>query len=151
MAAGVAFYSFLSFVPLLGALIMTYGLIADPALVANHLKVIIDLVPADAARLIYEQLVDLTTAAGEKKGFGLIIALGVSIYGATRASGAVMSALNVLYEQEDTRGIIKGTAIAALLIVGAFVIGIAGILGASAMGFVRELAHDQGSVAEVGR
>src|SRR3546814_3938856 len=78
MAAGVAFYAFLSFVPLLGALIMTYGLIADPALVANHLKVIIDLVPADAARLIYEQLVDLTTAAGEKKGFGLIIALGVS-------------------------------------------------------------------------
>src|SRR3546814_17247191 len=68
MAAGVAFYAFLSFVPLLGALIITYGLIADPALVANHLKVIIDLVPADAARLIYEQLVDLTTAAGEKKG-----------------------------------------------------------------------------------
>src|SRR3546814_12404806 len=32
MAAGVAFYAFLSFVPLLGALIMTYGLIADPAL-----------------------------------------------------------------------------------------------------------------------
>src|SRR3546814_6319415 len=52
MAAGVAFYAFLSFVPLLGALIMTYGLIADPALVANHLKVNIDLVPADAARLI---------------------------------------------------------------------------------------------------
>src|SRR3546814_10384386 len=96
MAAGVAFYAFLSFVPLLGALIMTYGLIADPALVANHLKVIIDLVPADAARLIYEQLVDLTTAAGEKKGFGLIIALGVSIYGASRASGAVMRS------EEDT-------------------------------------------------
>src|SRR3546814_3665606 len=121
---------------------MTYGLIADPALVANHLKVIIDLVPADAARLIYEQLVDLTTAAGEKKGFGLITALGVSIYGATRASGAVMSALNVIYEQEDTRGIIKGTAIAALLIVGAIVIGIVGILAASALGFAQELAAE---------
>lgn len=147
MAAGVAFYAFLSFVPLLGALIMTYGLIADPALVANHLKVIIDLVPADAARLIYEQLIDLTTAAGEKKGFGLIIALGVSIYGATRASGAVMSALNVIYEQEDTRGIIKGTAIAALLIVSAIVIGIVGILAASALGFAQELAAELGSVA----
>src|SRR3546814_15050896 len=71
-------------------------------------------------------------------------------YGAMRASGAVMSALNVIYEQEDTRGIIKGTAIAALLIVGAIVIGIVGILAASALGFAQELAAELGSV-EIGR
>src|SRR3546814_3602730 len=58
-----------------------------------------------------------------------------------------MSALNVIYEQEDTRGIIKGTAIAALLIVGAIVIGIVGILAASALGFAQELAAELGSVA----
>src|SRR3546814_13649662 len=98
------------------------------------------LVPADADGLSYEEVGDLTTAAGEKKGFGRIIALVLSIYGATRASGAVMSARNVIYEQKDTRGIIKGTAIAALLIVGAIVIGIVGILAASALGFAQELA-----------
>ncbi len=35
MAAGVAFYCFLSLVPLLGAVILTYGLIADPSTVAS--------------------------------------------------------------------------------------------------------------------
>src|SRR4051812_14760304 len=49
MAGGIAFYVFLSFVPLLGALVMTYGLIADPSTVAQHMRMIIDLVPADAA------------------------------------------------------------------------------------------------------
>src|SRR3546814_17139402 len=53
MAAGVAFYAFLSFVPLLGALIMTFGLFADPALVAHNLQVIIDLVPPRWARFIF--------------------------------------------------------------------------------------------------
>ena len=51
MAAGVAFYAFLSFVPLLGALVMSYGLVADPATISEHMKTVIDLVPADAAGL----------------------------------------------------------------------------------------------------
>src|SRR3546814_7874376 len=55
MAAGVAFYAFLSFVPLLGAVVMTYGLVADPATVAQHMQAIIELVPSDAAALIQDQ------------------------------------------------------------------------------------------------
>src|SRR3546814_9205220 len=57
MAAGVAFYAFLSFVPLLGAVVMTYGLVADPATVAQPMQAIIELVPSDAAALIQDQLV----------------------------------------------------------------------------------------------
>ena len=63
MAAGVAFYAFLSFVPLLGAVVMTYGLVADPATVAQHMQKIFELVPADAARLIQDQLINVTSEA----------------------------------------------------------------------------------------
>lgn len=144
MAAGVAFYAFLSFVPLLGALVMSYGLVADPATVARHMKTIIDLVPADAARLIYEQLVSLTTTADSRKGFGLLIALTVSIYGATRASGAIIAALNVIYDERDRRGIVRGTLISAVLIVGAIATGIVGVLAASMLGFAQNLLRDAG-------
>ena len=144
MSAGVAFYAFLSFVPLLGALLMSYGLVADPATVAKHMKIIIDLVPADAARLIYEQLTNLTTAAAGKKGIGLAVALVVSIYGATRASGAIITALNVIYEEQDRRGFIKGTMVSAILIVGAVVIGIVGVLSASMLGYAQTLLGDVG-------
>ena len=35
VAAGVAFYAFLALVPLLGATVLTYGLVADPQTVAK--------------------------------------------------------------------------------------------------------------------
>ena len=87
LAAGVAFYGFLSIVPMLGALIMTYGLIADPSTIADHMRTIIGLVPRDAAKLILDQIINLVTTASGKKGLGLLIALMISLYGATRASG----------------------------------------------------------------
>ena len=147
MAGGVAFYAFLSFVPLLGALVMTYGLIANPAVVARHMQMIIDLVPADAAKLIYDQLIALTTSAASKKGFGLLIALAVSIYGASRASGGMMSALNVVYEQEDKRSFVRSTMISSALIVGAIAIGIVGVLSASMLGFVGDMVSGIGPIA----
>ncbi|RVT90535.1 YihY/virulence factor BrkB family protein [Sphingomonas crocodyli] len=147
MAGGVAFYAFLSFVPLLGALVMTYGLIADPGVVARHMQMIIDLVPADAAKLIYDQLISLTTTAASKKGLGLLIALAVSIYGASRASGGMMSALNVIYEQEDRRSFIRATLISSALIIGAIMIGIVGVLSASMLGFVGDLVSGIGPLA----
>ncbi|TZG29589.1 YihY/virulence factor BrkB family protein [Sphingomonas montanisoli] len=146
MAGGVAFYAFLSFVPLLGALVMTYGLIANPAVVARHMQMIIDLVPADAAKLIYDQLIALTTTAASKKGFGLIIALAVSIYGASRASGGMMSALNVVYEQADRRSFVRSTLIASSLIVGAIAIGIVGVLSASMLGLVGDMVAAIGPI-----
>ncbi|UAK24986.1 YihY/virulence factor BrkB family protein [Sphingomonas nostoxanthinifaciens] len=150
LAAGIAFYAFLSFVPLLGALVMTYGLIADPATIQSHMQMIIDLVPKDAAKLILDQLVNLMTTASGKKGLGLLIALLISIYGATRASGAIIMALNVVYEQHERRNILKTTGVSFVLIIGAVMVAIVGLLAASALALVGKLADGLGVFATVG-
>jgi len=150
MSAGVAFYAFLSFVPLLGALVMTYGLVADPATVMQHMRVLIELVPREAAQLIYEQLVNLTTSAASKKGLGLFFALLVSIYGATRASGAIMIAMNAIYAEEDTRGFFRGTLTSIALIVAAIVIGVVGMLAASMLGYAQTLLGGLGDAGILG-
>ncbi|WP_439532638.1 YihY/virulence factor BrkB family protein [Polymorphobacter sp.] len=147
MSAGVAFYAFLSFVPLLAALVLSYGLVADPATVSRHMATIIDLVPEEAARLIYEQLVALTTTAASRSGFGLLLALAVSIYGASRASRAMITALNVIYQQQDKRGIIRTTAISTILIIGAVLTGIVGVLAASMLGYAQDLLRSFGPTA----
>ncbi|QPI74373.1 YihY/virulence factor BrkB family protein [Sphingobium sp. Cam5-1] len=149
LSAGVAFYAFLSFVPLLGSLVMTYGLVADPATVAKHMRAIVDLVPADAARLIYEQLTQLTTSAAEKKGIALLLALAVSIYGASRASGAMIGSLNIIYEQEDRRSLIRTALIAAALAAGAVIVGLIGIVAASMLNFAQGLVEGLGTVGAV--
>lgn len=147
LAAGVAFYAFLSIVPLLGALIMTYGLIADPSTIADHMRTIIEVVPKDAAKLILDQIVSLVTTASAKKGIGLVVALFISVYGATRASGAIMTALNVVYEQPEKRGIIKTTIIAFVMIIGAVLVGICGLLAASVLALVGRFVEGLGPVA----
>ena len=148
LSAGVAFYAFLSFVPLLGALVMSYGLVADLSTVTQHMQIIIDLVPADAARLINEQLLKLVETAADTKGTALIIALAISIYGATRASGALITALNVIYEEQDRRGIVRSTLVSAVLIVAAVMIGILGMFAATVLGYAGDLLGNIGPAAE---
>jgi membrane protein len=150
LAAGVAFYAFLSIVPLLGALVMTYGLIADPSTIADHMRAIISVVPKDAAKLILDQLISLVTTASTKKGIGLLVALLISIYGATRASGAIMTALNVVYEQPEQRGIIKTTIISFVMIIGAVLVGIVGLLAASVLALVGRFVDGLGPAVALG-
>src|SRR5689334_5567373 len=50
VSAGVAFFAFLSFVPLIGSTVLVYGLAADPASIAKVTADLFELMPADAAR-----------------------------------------------------------------------------------------------------
>jgi len=146
LAAGVAFYAFLSIVPLLGALVMTYGLVADPKTISEHMQSIIRVVPKDAAKLILDQLISLVTTASGKKGVGLLVALLVSLYGATRASGAIMMALNVVYEQHERRNIVYTTLLSFGMIVGAVLVAIVGLTAASVLAAVSKVTAFLGPV-----
>ncbi|GAA4777168.1 YihY/virulence factor BrkB family protein [Stakelama sediminis] len=137
MAAGVAFYAFLSFVPLLGAIVMIYGLIADPATVAQHMRIIFDVMPSDAASLIQKQLISVTTTAASKTGISLLIALFFSIYGAMRAAGAMIQALNVVYEEDDERSIFRVYLLAIVLTLGAVLAAIVGLVAAVVLGYLQ--------------
>src|SRR4051812_31063896 len=49
LAAGIAFYAFLAFVPLLASVVLVYGLAADPRTVAEHIGKLFASLPRDAA------------------------------------------------------------------------------------------------------
>lgn len=119
IASGVAFYAFLAMVPLLGAIVLTYGLVAEPTSVMRHFQQLSAMLPADAARLIGEQLLNVVSTAASKKGFGLVLALALAFWGATKATGAIVTALNIAYEEEETRGFLKRTLINLAMVVGA--------------------------------
>lgn len=145
LAAGVAFFTFLSFVPLLGAIVMIYGLVADPATVAGHMQTIIDLVPTDAAKLIEDQLLAIVVANKSEIGLGFVIALAVSIYGATRASSAVIQALSVIYEEQDDRGLVAYYGVAIRITLIAVLAGVVGLFAAIVLGYLRQAADVLGT------
>lgn len=132
IAAGVAFYGFLAMVPLLGALVLTYGLLASPADVASHIRELTAQVPADAARLIDEQLTSLVQTSADKKGWGLLLAIALALYGATKGAGALVTALNIVYEEDDKRGFIISNLVNIAITLGAIVVAFALIFAASA-------------------
>lgn len=118
IAAGIAFNFFLAMVPLLGALVLVYGLVADPQTVARHVQGLSAMLPADAARLIGDQLKQVVTTAGTAKGFGLLLALALAIYGAMRGAGAIITGLNIVYEEKETRGFVKTTLLQLAMTLG---------------------------------
>ncbi|WP_174298127.1 YihY/virulence factor BrkB family protein [Sphingomonas bacterium] len=130
ISAGVAYYGFLTLIPALGALVMTYGLVTGPDEVASQMRAIVQHVPADAAKLIDDQLTSVVTTATGKKGLGLALALVLALYGAMKGAGAVVIALNVAYEVPDDRGFVRGTLVnAAVTAAGVLVFVVALISG----------------------
>ena len=112
-----AFYGFLAFVPTLAALVLCYGLFADPAAIAGHLQSLFRLLPEEAARLIGEQLLSVVNTGNGKKGFGLVLSLALSIYGAMNGASAIVTAVNIAYDEDETRSFIRLTALACLMTV----------------------------------
>jgi membrane protein len=136
LAAGVAFYAFLAFVPLLAATVLVYGLAAEPATVAEHIRKLFGVLPRDAAALIGDQLKAMTESPDTAKGWSLLVALALAIYGASKGSGAIVTALNIAYEVKESRGFIKSTILSLTMTVGGLVVMVIAAAGISVMGWV---------------
>src|SRR5581483_3445673 len=104
MAAGVAFWTFLSIFPAMSALISIYGLVSDPAIIARQVGSLAGVLPRSALELLDDQLHRLITAPPQALGVGLIISLVLALWYSMSGTGTLMQALTVAYEEQDTRG-----------------------------------------------
>lgn len=134
VASGVAFCGVLAMVPMLGAVVLSYGLIATPETVMMNVQSLTSVMPTDAAGLIGEQLANVVTTSDGKKGFGLLLALSIALYGAMKGATALITSLNIAYDEEETRGFIHLNLIALAITAGAVLIAIFAIIAIAAMG-----------------
>jgi membrane protein len=119
LAAGIAYYAFLSFVPLLGAIVLAYGLIADPDTVAGHAAALAEELPASSAELVTNQLESVTDRRSGTSGLGLVVALALALFGSRLAAGAVITAFDVAFGAEEKRGLIRANLLALAVTIGA--------------------------------
>lgn len=142
VSAGVAFYAFLAFVPLLTAFVLSYGLIAEPSSVVGHIGTLTDVMPENAAQIIGDQLRSMTEGDSTGKGLGLLVAVAVALYGASKGATSIITALNIAYDVDDRRGFVGKTLTAFALTAGAVVSLFVAILAISAMNFLEALMPD---------
>ena len=121
LAAGVAFYAFLALFPGLIAMVTLYGLVADPAAVQEQIEGLSEALPPETATLIADQLRDITSTDSGSLGLGLIVSLASALFAASGGVQNMMKAINLAYDEQETRGFLKLRGTALLLTLGAVV------------------------------
>jgi membrane protein len=124
LAAGVAFFSFLSIFPAIAAAVLAYGLFADPAVIRDQADEAAAALPADARDLLMTQVDALTSAPTRSLSLGLLVALALALWSASGGVGHLMSAINLAYDEEETRGFVKRKALALGLTLASIVFGL---------------------------
>lgn len=115
IAAGVAFYLMLAIFPMLAATVSIYGLVADPADVQRNFEAVAGVIPEEARSIMVDQLTAVTSASGGQLGFGVVLSIALTLWSASRGVVAMITALNIAYDEVEQRSFIKLNAIALAL------------------------------------
>ena len=121
VAAGVAFYALLAIFPALAFLVSVFALVADPMAIADRLQQFAGILPPEAMQLITDGLTTFTDNGEQKHGLALVIGLVLTLWSAKAGMSALMTGLNIAYEEEERRGFIVQTFVALGLTLGAIV------------------------------
>jgi membrane protein len=119
LAAGVAFFGFLSVFPATVAAVLTYGLVADPGQIRDQVRELTAAMPASGRELMVEQLDTLTSAPRQGLGIGVALAVIAALWSASGGVGYLISAVNLAYDEEETRGFVRRKLLALGMTLGA--------------------------------
>ena len=103
IAAGVAFFSLLAVFPLITAALSTVSYFADPSDVQGITGAFATLLPGDAYAILDSQINSVLSAPPINASFGIVLSLGFAFISAGAGIRAMMRAMNVAYEEVESR------------------------------------------------
>jgi membrane protein len=106
-AAGCAFYATLALFPAISVLISVYGLVFDVVAVEQQLHVFRDVLPPPAFAMIDDRVRELVSQPSNTLSIGLAVSLALAFWGAATGTKSVISALNVAYEANERRSLLR--------------------------------------------
>ena len=121
LSAGVAFYALLALVPGLVALVSIYGLAADPDQVTRQVSDVLSGAPAEARELVESQLRSITEGNEGSALLGLLLGVVLALWSASSGMAKLIAAINLTYDEEETRGLVRRRLVALGFTLGAIV------------------------------
>lgn len=128
VAAGVAFYFFLSLFPAIAAFVSIYGLLFDPAEAQSQIAKLSSVLPQQAQDVIAGIAQHVAGQSNGALSTGVAVSLLLSLWSANKGAKGLFEGLNVAYAEEDERGFFKKTGITLLFTLVAIVLGIFAVL-----------------------
>jgi membrane protein len=127
IAAGVTFYSLLAIFPAIAALVAIYGLFVDPASISRNVDSLSGLLPGGAIDVIREQMTRIASRGKNTLGLAFAVGLLVSLWSANAGIKSLFDSLNLVYDEEEKRGLIKLNLVSLTFTVAAIVFVLIGI------------------------
>ncbi len=122
VAASVAFYALLALFPAIAAAIALWGLAFDPREIEAQIQQISSMLPDQAAGIVTSQADQLASNANTGLSIAAIGGLLLTLYSASKGLKAVIEGLNIIYDEEESRGFFKLNLVALLLTLAALLI-----------------------------
>ena len=136
VAGGVTYAVLLALFPALAALVSIYGLLLDPQQVERQVAALSNILPQESTKMIGEELHKLVSAPSGSLSISAGVALVLALWSASRGMSGLINALDIAYDEKETRGFFKLNFIAigltvAMLIGGTVIIAVVGVLPAA--------------------
>ncbi len=121
MAGGIAYAAFLAIFPAMIAGISLFGLVADPATIAQQAEGVIAALPETAQPLLRDQIVSLTQTSGGALSWSLAISILLALWSASSGTSSLMTGINIAYDEQESRNFVKLRGTALLLTLGGII------------------------------
>jgi membrane protein len=122
LAAGVAFYTLLALFPAIIAGVSIYGLVADPQTVRDQINRLAETLSPETAKLIGQQIQQVTSSAGGALGLATVIGILTALWSASSGMKALITGVNLAYDETEGRKFVKLRGLALVLTLGAMVL-----------------------------
>ncbi len=136
VAGGVTYAVLLALFPALAALVSIYGLLLNPEQVEQQVAALSRILPQESTQMIADELHKLVSASSGSLSISAGVALVLALWSASRGMSGLITALDIAYDEKETRGFFKLNFIAigltmAMLIGGTVIIALVGVLPAA--------------------
>ena len=121
LAAGVVFYSLVALFPAIAAGVSSYALFANAATIGKHLSIAADMVPAGSLDMLGEEITRIAAKSDGKLTLGFAVGLGIALWSANAGMKAIFDALNIIYHEDEKRGLIRLNVVSLLFTICAIV------------------------------
>ena len=133
LAAGVAFYTLLALFPAIIAGVSIYGLVADPETVRDQIDRLTEMLSPETATILSQQIRQVTSGAGGALGVATVIGILTALWSASSGMKALITGVNLAYDESESRKCVKLRGLSILLTLGAMVL--LAVAGATIAGF----------------
>jgi membrane protein len=127
--------------------VLVYGTIAEPAAVVSNMRALTGILPANVAGFIGEQMIASVRTAQDTKGLGIAVALAVAFYGGSNGAGAIITALNIAYQEKEKRSLLQFYLVALAMTLAAVVFALSALAATAAIAYLDELVPNASGFA----